>query len=730
MTEELFRDEFTEPERYELHEAPSYRFELERREFVQILGAGILISMVGNVVVAQQARRRGGGGTIAERLHIGADGVITVMTSKVEVGQGSRTQLTMAAAEELRVPVGQIRLVMADSSLVPNDGGTAGSRTTPSTVPRVRRACAAARELLLETAGKQWSVAPASLSVTDGKILRRSGDQVFSYADLVAESVKKGLEREIQSGIAVSAVAEWKVLGTPVPKVGGAAIVTGAHRYPSDIVRPGMLYGKVLRPPSYGATLSSIDLGPARSMAGVTAVRDGEFVGCAAPTSAKAVEALEAASASARWETPAHPSSEGLYAHLKEHARSGSSSSRRRRRGARNRGSLDEGLAASKKVLRATYVVAYVQHAPMEPRTAVAEWNGEGLTVWTGTQQPPRVRSDLARVFRVPEEKVRVIVPDTGGGFGGKHSAEAAVEAARLSRAARRPVSLTWTREEEFTWAYFRPAGVIELAGGLAGDGSVTAWEHINYNSGSSAISTPYAIPNTRTQFKYCESPLRQGSYRALASTANVFARESFMDELAAVAGADPLEFRLRQLEAARLRAVLEGAARRFDWARRKKERRKDPEGSKVRGIGLACGTEKGSFAAACVEIEVDRKSGRFKVVEVCEAYECGAIQNPKNLKAQVDGCIIQGLGAALKEEIHFKDGRIVNPSFSTYEVPRLKEVPKIETVLLDRPDLPSLGAGETPIIAVAPAIGNALFAATGVRIRSMPLRNEAFRAV
>ena len=240
-------------------------------------------------------------------------------------------------------------------------------------------------------------------------------------------------------------------------------------------------------------------------------------------------------------------------------------------------------------MLRETYQIAYIQHAPMEPRAAVAEWTDGKLTVWTGSQQPGRVRQDLASAFKLSNERVRVIVPDTGGGFGGKHSGEVAVEAARLAKAAGKPVSVRWSREDEFTWAYFRPAGVIDVAGALDNKSALVGWEQVNFNSGNSALGTPYSVANVATEFKSCDQPLRSGSYRALASTANNFARESFMDELAAAAGKDPLEFRLAHLEDGRLKDVLIQAAKKFDFAER--WRKKDP---KV-GVGLACGTEKGS---------------------------------------------------------------------------------------------------------------------------------------
>jgi isoquinoline 1-oxidoreductase len=328
----------------------------------------------------------------------------------------------------------------------------------------------------------------------------------------------------------------------------------------------------------------------------------------------------------------------------------------------------------------------------------------------------------LARTFGIDSQQVRVIMPDMGGGFGGKHTGEAAVEAARLAKAAGRPVSLRWSREEEFTWAYFRPAGVIEIEAGLDANGSIVAWDFTNINSGGAAIASPYEIPSKRTQFVNSDPPLRQGSYRCLAATANNFARESFMDELAAAAGADPLAFRLAHIKELRLRAVLEAAAKRFRFSGRKRKNAPDV------GVGLACGTEKGSYVAACVEIGLDRKAGRIDVCRVCEVFECGAIQNPDNLRSQVEGCIIMGLGGALREEIQFETGKVLNATFSKYAVPRFADVPELDIHLLNRPDLASAGGGETPIIAVAPAIANAVFQATGIRIRSLPIRGTALR--
>ncbi len=691
-------------------ERVGYDFGLNRRSFVQLLGAGLLIAVSAAPAWAQRAGRRGFGGggarNVAARIHIGKDGAITVMVGKVEAGQGARAELTQAAAEELRVPPSRLQLIMADTSLVPDDGITAGSASTPRTVPSVRQGAAAARELFIDFAAKAWSVERGAVEVRDGEAVHAASHRTLTYADLARnEEAIKAFEQPISSEVAITPVKEWKVLGTPLPRPNGRDLVTGAHKYPSDITRPGMLYGKVLRPPSYGARLTSVDLGPAKAMRDVVAVQDESFVGVAAPTAFRAEQALDAIAKTAKWEPAPHPSSKELFDYLKQHAQ-----------GVPANSFADE-LAQAKQVLRQTYHIGYAQHAPLEPRAAVAEWSVGKLTVWTGTQNPFGCRSELTRAFHLADENVRVIVPDFGAGFGGKHSGEVGTEAARLAQAAGRPVSLRWTREEEFTWAYFRPAAVIEIEASLDAKGALTSWHFININAGGAGVETPYRVDKKQSRAVGSQAPLRQGSYRALAATGNNFARECFMDELAAAAGADPLQFRLAHLDNPRLRAVLETAAKRFDWQERVKKKTANI------GVGLACGTEKGSYVAACAEIELDRRQNQILVRRVCEVFECGAILNPDNLLNQVQGAIIMGLGPALREEMRFENGQVLNASFRKYQVPRFDDVPELDIHLLDRPDLASAGAGETPIIAIAPAIANALFHATGVRVRAMPIR-------
>lgn len=705
-----FREEQHEPERYELDEAPRYRFALTRRAFFQVAGAGILITALVRPGFAQ--RRSSAPASLGARFHIGNDGVITAFTGKVEVGQGSRTQLSQAVAEELRVPMSQIQLVMADTDRVPNDGGTYGSLTTPRTVPAMRDAAAAARDLILELAAKHWDVKPGTATIKDGVITHPSGTSlkigelaaaIAGFDDTVSGYVPEDPAQTPQS--------EWTQLGQTHPRAYGAAVAAGTHQYPSDIKRPGMLYGKVLRPPSYGAELESVDLAATRKLGGAQAVRDGAFVGCTAATTYEAQQAIDAISGTAKWTEKPHPSSTELFAYLKENVGEGGGRTRSREQTA---GDVDAALKKATAILSAAYEIPYIQHAPMEPRAAVAEWEGDKLTVWTGTQRPFGVRNELRGAFGIPAENIRVIVPDTGGGFGGKHTGDAAIEAARLAKETHRPISVQWTREEEFTWAYFRPAALIEITAGIGKDGSVTAWDYTNYNSGTSGIACPYRIENMRTAFKYCDSPLREGSYRALASTANNFAREAFIDVVASKLDRDPLEFRVAMLENDRLRTVTERAAEAFKWD--------TPHDENV-GYGIACGTEKGSYVATCAEVSVDRDRNRFEVRRTSTAFDCGPVHNPQNLRSQIEGCVIMGLGGALTEAMRFENGRIQNTNFKQYEVPRFKDVPEIDIVLVENYDVSPVGAGETPIIGIAPAIANAVYAVTGQPIQALPIR-------
>ena len=671
-----------EPERYELLAGPAYNFPLDRRGFFKSLGGGIVVAAFLAEANAQESGggRRGGQAApkeISAWLHIDRNGAVTAYTGKVEVGQNARTSLTQAVAEELGAPMSAIEMVMGDTERTPYDAGTFGSQTTPQMIPQLRKAAAAARQLL-----------PA-------------GD----WKSIDFSKIDESLTGVTTSGT-IKPTDRWLVLGTSEHKVHGREIVTGAHKYTPDIKLPGMLYGRILRPERFSAKLVSLDASAAKAMPGVTVVEDGDFAGVTAPTPSIATSAL--ATLKAEWNAPPQTSSKTLFADLRK-TRPATGGRGGGGRGGGETGSVEKAMAEADKKLERTYTVAYIAHAPLEPRAAVAAWSGNKLTVWTGTQRPFGVRSELAQSFHIPEADIRVIMPDTGSGYGGKHTGEAAIEAARLAKSAGKPVKLVWTREEEFTWAYFRPAGVIDVRSAVDKTGRLTAWEFHNYNSGTSAINTLYDVANKKIEFHPVDAPLRSGSYRGLAGTANHFARECHMDEMATLAGVEPLEFRLRNLMDDRLRAVLQAAADRFGWGKSK--------GS----FGIAGGFEKGSYVATCAEVRVE-PGKPVRVVRVVQAYECGAVVNPDQLRNQNEGAVIMGLGGALFESISFDNGKILNPHFARYRVPRFRDVPNIEIVLVDRRDLPPAGAGETPIMTLAPAIANAYYAATGERLRSLPL--------
>ena len=639
-------------------------------------------------------------------IHIDGEGGITAYVGKAEVGQNVHTSLAQIVGEELRVPAASVRVVMGDTALTPYDIGTFGSRSTPITGPQLWRAGASARELLLDLAAANWKVDRATLQIEDGVVSHPASARTATYGQLASDRYILRIASDTQ---AVTPADAWQVAGQSVPKTDGRAFVTGRHQFTADLAAPEMVHGKILRPPAFQATLDRFDATAAEAIEGVTVVREGDFVGVTAPDELVAQRAIEAIRAS--WKTTMQVSQPELFEYLKANP---VELSGRQGPVQRVEGSIEQGMAEAHLTRQARYTVDYIAHVPLEPRAALAHWRGDQLTVWTGTQRPFGVRTELATAFALPETSVRVIVPDTGAGYGGKHAGDAAIEAARLAKVVGKPVKIVWTRPEEFTWAYFRPAGLIEISSGVDKEGHLTALKLHNTNSGVAGLEPLYTVANRHSEFHPADSPLRQGAYRALSSTANHFARETHMDEWAHELGIDPLELRYRNLANPRLREVLAAAAEAFGWGKRTP--------APHHGFGIAAGAEKGSFVAACAEVYVNPANGQPKVLRVVEAFDGGAILNPENTRIQIEGAIVQGLGGALFESVKFANGRILNASFAGYRVPRFGDMPTIETILIDRKDVPSAGAGETPIIAIAPAVGNAIFHATGVRLRSLPL--------
>jgi isoquinoline 1-oxidoreductase len=707
---------FPEVERFELEESLPYEFKLGRRGFLKMFGGGVAVvclappadpRALAHAGAEQQGRGQELG--IESWLEIHADGKASVYSGKVELGQGARTLLRTAAAEELRIAVEQIEVVLGDTDRVPYDMGTWGSQTVPRMVPQVRAAAAAAREMLLDLAATHFDCDRAEVDAREGAVHRAS--ESVGYGELAAD---RGLVGSVPADAPTTAPEDWQLLGKSARKAEAMDVVTGNSLFASDLRLPGMLYGRVLRPPTEGAVLRKVAVDEAAAMEGVTVVHDNDFAGVCAPdlrTADRAIRKLRA-----EWqEVEEHAEDRDLWNTLRETA---VTSSGQGRRGPMKRveGDPDTAFADSETTISSTFTADFIAHAPMETRCAVAQWREDGgLNVWTSTQSPFGVRTALSRGLRVAAEKIRVRMTAAGGGFGGKGSSpEAPLEAARLARAAGAPVKVVWTREDEFRYAYFRPAALIDVEAGVRRDGKLTAWRFHDYNAGTSSIDTPYRVEDKEITYYPCKSPLRQGSYRALAATANNFAREMVMDELAEIVEMDGLEMRLANLDVPRLRDVLLKAADAFGWH--------DLKSRPGRGYGIACGIDKGSWVATCAEVALDTPDAAPRVLRLTTAFDCGAILNPDNLEHQVVGAASQGLGGALRESIGYSGGRIRNPRFSTYRVPRFRDLPRIEFVPVDRPNEPSLGAGETPIIAIAPAIGAAIKAAGGPRHHRLPM--------
>jgi isoquinoline 1-oxidoreductase len=643
-----------EPEGYEIVGVVNDRTDgsPDRREFLSLLGGGMLF------LVTVRAQDR----DVPVRVQVAEDGTVRAFTGKMEMGQGSRTLLTQAFAEELGLPVDKVQLVMGDTLLCPDDGGTWASLTTPQTVPVIRKAAAAVRA-------------------------QRTG----------------------ASG-ALIAPSHWKTLGQPVPNVTSLAIVTGAKAYPSDLRTPGMLHAAVVRSLHHKASLLSFDASAAERLTGVRVLRDKDLLAAVAPDRATARRA--AGLITAEWKgEPLTPQADWP-ALFRKTAVEPVEQPQARYPPLLRRGDVTAGLSAAAMRRSSSYWVHPIAHVPMEPRAAVAEWKDDGVTVRCGVQAPFLVRQDVARALDVPETKVRIIATDSGGGFGGKQRGECEVEAARLSRLAGAPVRVAWTREEEFTCSYTRPAGLIDVESGVDPSGRLVAMRFANYNSGAAGLAPQYDIPNHGVGFYRTTADVRQGSYRSLAAVANNFALESHMDEWAEALKQDPVEFRLRNITDPRLREVIEKTADRFGWGRARN--------GNGRGLGMSCNLEKDARLALFVEVEAS--GARVRVVRMVATGDFGAALNPDALRNQMTGAIIQGLGGALWEQVTFDSSSQTTRKLSQYRVPRFSDVPPMDVQLIDRRDVEPAGAGESPITLTAPALAAAIFAATGTRRRTLPL--------
>jgi nicotinate dehydrogenase subunit B len=687
----------------------------EERDYFDLLGPGLVCVWPPPARAAGMWAANGGAW-----VHIATSGLVTAFTGKVDVGQDNRTAFRLLVAEELGAPVEAVHVVQGDTDLCPFDVGTFGSRSLPDAGEALRRAAAGARQILLELVEQRHSrpagaSTPTEVPMTaEAPVLWGPDRACLEFAELLGEV---GRLEVLETEPTLLGASGRLPIARRDHQASRLDVVTGRRRYVSDLDRPRLLHGAVLRPPVPGATLLSVDLEPAARMPGVTVVEEGLFIGVTAEDPNTARQAL--AEVRARWDEP-EPVDGDLAGYLRAHPSPGEGWERALDEAT---GDVEAALASAAITLEATYTTAYLAHVPLETRAALAEWDDGRLTVWTGTQVPFGVRSQVADALGMDEADVRVIVPPIGGAFGGKHGADVSLEAARLARAVGGPVKVHWSRSEELQWGYLRPLAVIDVRAGLDAAGALAAWDFLDINAGTAGLGLPYAVAARRLRYQPADSPLRQGSYRALGATANNFARESHIDELAHAWGTDPLAFRLSHLDDVRLIAVLQAAADRFGWMSGPSVGSAGSgSGSAGRvGCGLAVGLEKGGRVATGAETHID-PAGNIRVTRLVTAYECGAVVNLDTVVNQIEGAAMMALGGALFEAVPVEHGRFAQPSLGHYPVPRFRDLPEIEVVVLDRPDLPSVGAGETPMITVAPAVANAVFAATGRRLRALPL--------
>jgi isoquinoline 1-oxidoreductase len=632
-------------------------------------------------------------------------------TGKVEYGQSIRTGFVMEVADELRVPMTQVQIVLGDTDLTPWDMGTFGSQSTARAGLQLRRAAATAREALLELASSRLDLPSQDLTASDGAIFSKAdpGRRV-TYGELLAG---EAIEREVDFEALLTEASSFRVMGLDARRIDAEARVTGRAVYSQDVAVPGMLFARLISGPWLGARLVSADVSKAERMPGViTVVQEPNWIAVLATDDESAERAIEAIETT--WDGQPEGTHLDIPVILEDTKRDPAS--------VQERGDTGMAFRKAEHVLEATYYVPHICNLPMEPRAAVAEWQGTTLTVWAGTQRPFGLRGELATEFGIQESDVHVIVPEIGGAFGAKSWYPAAAEAARLSRTAGKPVRVAYSRQQDTIAGTFRPAALLHVKSAFRSDGTITAWEFNAIHSGPHSYvaqrgsETPYDVENVSVTISCAKALIRVGSYRSLGGAVNHFATESHVDEIAAAIGMDPVEFRLRNLSHPRFRRVLETAADRFGWS-------PAPSATSRRGFGVAVGTDVGSFVGTCSEVAVEGKA--VKARRVTTAFDCGLTVNPEGARSQVEGTIIMGLGAALFEAIDVGKGVVLNSTLTRYQVPRINDTPEIDIVLVGDPDTPSTGAGEPGIVTVAPAIANAVFDRTGQRLRELPLQRQ-----
>jgi len=683
-------------------------------------------------------------------LAVHTDGSVTLYTSHVDVGVGLRIAMRQMAAEELGIAVNHIAMVEGDTALTPDHGGTGGSTGIPRGGVDVRQAAATARQALLKLGAVQLQRPAAELTIVDGQVRSLAGGEGADIGKLIGDR-RFGLK--VDSKAPLQDPARYAVVGKPLLRPDVPEKCTGKHVYVQDYSLPGMLHGRVIRPPAIGAKLLSVDEGSIRAIPDVRVVRIENFLGVVAPDEWAAVRA--ARELKATWsEWQGLPGNDGLERFIREGAVD-------RHQDLVSRGDPAAALSTTDKQFSATYEWPLQSHASLGPSCAVADVRVDGTTVWTSTQGTHGLRANLSKIFGIPVDKLRVIYLDGSGSYGGNGNDDAAADAVLLSKAAGKPVRVQWMRHDEHGWDPKGPAQLLDLRGGVDAEGRIVAWETEMWlptstpgnrpilgvdaagiaqahGQGAGQISQngdpPYAAPNVRVTVHWTkETPLRISNLRAPGKIANSFAVESFTDELASAAGIDPVAFRLKGLTDPRAIEVIQRAADMIGWQARPSPSPSIASGQgnllTGRGFSYVRYKQAENYVAMAMEVTVERTTGKINVQRVTCAHDCGLVINPDSLRNQIEGSIVQTLSRALHEEVKFDRSRVTSIDWASYPILTFLEMPAIEVALIDRPTLPPLGAGEASTAPVAAALGNAVFDATGLRLRAVPFTPARVRA-
>jgi isoquinoline 1-oxidoreductase len=686
---------------------------LQRRDFLKLTGAGLgglfIFFRAGsfNLLAAPADQNRSLPSDYNAFLQIDENGMVSCFTGKIEMGQGIITSLAQMLADELDVSFDKVKMVMGDTDLCPYDAGTWGSLSIRVFGPSMLAAAAEARTVLLSLAAEKLRTTTDQLDASDGIIFMKNQKETkVGYGELTKG---KRIEKVLDNEVVTKDYSEYKIMGKSLMRSDAVSKVKGEALFAGDYKLPGMLYAKILRPPSHGATLVSKDTSEAKKIPGVIVIEEKNITAVLHEDPEKAEKALRLIKTEYTFDEK-QVDDKSIFDYLLN--------SDVEERINNEEGNVTAGRNASKTVIESTFYNSYVAHSPIETHTALAYLEGDKIIAIVSTQSPYGVQEMIARELELPLEKVRIITPFVGGAFGGKAPAQQALEASRLTRLCNRPVMVHWTREEEFFYDTFRPAAVVKISSGIDDQAKLSMWDFKVYYAGARGSDTIYDVPDRRTATYSARNvhPFSTGAWRAPGNNTNTFARESQIDMMAAKAGIDALEFRLKNLKDEKMIAVLKAVAELFGWTPAK-----SPDG---RGYGIACGIDAGSYVAHMAEVKVDRKTGHVEVVRVACAQDMGFCVNPHGSKMQIEGCIMMGLGYTLTEQVDFTGGDIKTSNYGTYKIPQFTWLPKMQTFILDKKE-PMQGGGEPAIICMGGVIANAIFDATGARLYQLPMTPE-----